>query len=162
MGLEIRWLFLGFVSASFTLEVAAGKADEPRPKYGPAATRLFHSREYLRKHDAPDFWALMPYYTAQRNDRSCSLASAVMVVNAARAHRVLRANEQLIMQSLIRLNSLCPHKGTFSWGNPPPQTGPSVLPAASVAANCSSERWCGAACCAPAASSPSIAMLDAP
>jgi hypothetical protein len=72
-------------------------ADEPTrlPKYGAGAVRLFDAREYLRTHEAPDFWALMPYYVSQPNDRSCSAASVAMLVNAVRADRTLWADEPL-------------------------------------------------------------------
>src|SRR5689334_11983414 len=39
---------------------------------------------YFRAHPAPNFWALAPHQLHQHTDSSCSLASAVMVLNAAR------------------------------------------------------------------------------
>lgn len=39
---------------------------------------------YVRRNPAPNFWALMPHQLHQHTDSSCSLASAVMVLNAAR------------------------------------------------------------------------------
>jgi hypothetical protein len=39
---------------------------------------------YVRQNPAPNFWALMPHQLHQHTDSSCSLASAVMVLNAAR------------------------------------------------------------------------------
>lgn len=41
-------------------------------------------QDYVRRHPAPGFWALMPHHIHQHTDSSCSLASAVMVLNAAR------------------------------------------------------------------------------
>jgi hypothetical protein len=71
-------------------------ADEPpRPKYGPAATRLYHAREFIRGHEAPDYWALTPYYAAQESDNSCSVAAVTMLVNALRAERALQAPDEL-------------------------------------------------------------------
>lgn len=95
---EILWraalLLLG--AAAGGGRSAATAADAPaRPKYGPAAVRLFQAREFVRRHEAPDFWALAPYYAAQPNAQSCSAASVAMVVNALRAARELRADEQL-------------------------------------------------------------------
>jgi hypothetical protein len=40
--------------------------------------------DYVRQNPAPNFWALMPHQLHQHTDSSCSLASAVMVLNAAR------------------------------------------------------------------------------
>lgn len=39
---------------------------------------------YVRQNPAPNFWALMPHQIHQHTDSSCSLASAVVVLNAAR------------------------------------------------------------------------------
>jgi hypothetical protein len=77
---------------------AATRADERKPKYGPLAVRLARSHEYMRESDAPDYWALSPYYAAQDDDRSCSVASAAMVLNAARAPRDLGAEDELVTQ----------------------------------------------------------------
>jgi hypothetical protein len=73
----------------------------PKPKYGPAATPLSRDSAWLREAPAPDFWVLAPYYAAQRDDRSCSLAAAAMVVNAARARRDLGAEDELATQEGI-------------------------------------------------------------
>ncbi len=82
---------------------AAEQEQEPKlqPKYGSQAVRLFHAREYLRTHDAPDFWALMPYYVHQFNERACSVASATMVVNALRAQVELTTADELITQGTL-------------------------------------------------------------
>jgi hypothetical protein len=47
-------------------------------------TPLANDNAYVRQHPAPNFWALMPHQLHQHTDSSCSLASAVMVLNAAR------------------------------------------------------------------------------
>lgn len=49
-----------------------------------ALTPLAHDNAYLRTNLAPNFWALMPHQLHQHTDSSCSLASATMVLNAAR------------------------------------------------------------------------------
>lgn len=84
----------------------SGHADPlPLPKYGPAgsplATPLSIDSTYFRNaaHLAPDFWALIPYYTGQNNSRSCSVASVAMVLNAFRRHLPLTSDDQLITQS---------------------------------------------------------------
>ena len=80
---------------------------EPKSKYGPEATVLSQSHEYFQKHAAPGFWSLIPYYQAQQDDRSCSVASVAMVVNAARVGKKLTADDELVTQSglLKRLQS---------------------------------------------------------
>lgn len=101
--------FFSFLVVLFTGVVAFGEkpdqASEPLPpKYGSQAVRLFHSHDYLRTHDAPDFWALMPYYVHQVNDRACSVASTSMVVNALRAQVELTTGDELITQRILLKN----------------------------------------------------------
>lgn len=78
---------------------------ETKPKYGPLghakATTLWASHGYFQtaKHPAPDFWALIPYYVPQQNEKSCSVASVSMVVNAARVGVALTADDKLALQS---------------------------------------------------------------
>lgn len=66
-----------------------------KPKYGPNATLLSKSHEYINSEKAPDYWALSPYYLPQQNGKSCSVASVTMVVNAARANMELTSDDQL-------------------------------------------------------------------
>ena len=68
-------------------------------KYGASAARLFDARTYVQKHDAPDYCALAPYYAAQQTDSGCSAAAAAMVVNALRAERTLKADQELATPS---------------------------------------------------------------
>ena len=72
-----------------------------RPKYGPGAVRLYEAREYVQRNPAPDFWALIPYYAAQPDDRSCSAASVCMLANALRVERSLGADEPLVTQAAL-------------------------------------------------------------
>jgi hypothetical protein len=90
-------LACGFV---FAVASAAEKTSV-QPKYGTHAVRLFHARDYLRENEAPDFWAIMPYYVHQFSERACSVASATMVVNAARAQAELSAADELITQGMM-------------------------------------------------------------
>ena len=78
---------------------AAFAADAPKPKYGPEATLLSASHDYIQKHAAPDYWALSPYYLPQQTDSACSLASVTMVVNAARMGKKLTADDELATQN---------------------------------------------------------------
>lgn len=100
-------IFLTTACSTPTIAPAASTGKSPkahesgsgaRAKYGPQATRLYHSQEYVRRHPAPDFWALIPYYISQQNGSSCSVASVTMVVNAARADRNLTVSDDLVTQ----------------------------------------------------------------
>jgi hypothetical protein len=105
-----------------SLSCQAAPAEEPpRPKYGQQARRLFLDREYLREHEAADFWALMGYYLPQRNDSSCSLASAVMVLNALRAAEALSAADEMVTQE-----SLLRRVGSPAWTERTADGGPGV------------------------------------
>lgn len=89
------------LAAQDTVQDAAKAAakSQVKPKYGEMATRLEDSHEYLRKNPAPDFWALISYYLPQRWEGACSLASVAMVVNAARVHDQLTADDKLATQA---------------------------------------------------------------
>ena len=96
--------------ALVALAMLAGLATDSRgedivtnsiPKYGSRATRLYHRQQYVRRAEAPDFWAMMPYYVSQFNERSCSVASATMVLNSIRATQELTADDELITQEQL-------------------------------------------------------------
>lgn len=76
-------------------------ADTAKPKYGNQAERLYNWHEYFKRASAPDFWALMPYYTPQLTEGSCSVAALQMVVNALRAPRALGAADELAHHDAI-------------------------------------------------------------
>lgn len=98
------------------------RAAEPeRPKYGPAAVRLYDRRDYIQRHPAPDFWALIPYYAPQHNDSSCSVASVAMLANALRANRALGANDELATPS-----DLLDRVQTEAWPRKVAADGPGV------------------------------------
>lgn len=94
-------LAIGLAGALLLAAMPSARGEDiapPRPKYGPQAVRLFDARAYIRGHETPDFWALMPYYVSQQNDESCSVACVVMLVNALRAERQLANDEELATQ----------------------------------------------------------------
>ena len=99
----LRNLRNSFLLASFLI-VFTVQADElvktsaPKPKFATSTVRLFQSQDYVRKHPAPDFWALMPYYLPQQDGAACGIASMSMIINAARAHQNLTASDALITQ----------------------------------------------------------------
>ncbi len=86
-------------------KVTPSKVQTQKSKYGPDAMPLSVSHEYFKGHDAPQFWALIPYYAPQQTGSSCSVAAATMVVNAARVGHVLRAEEPLATEAQVIKNS---------------------------------------------------------
>jgi hypothetical protein len=60
------------------------RAQEAKPKLGPDAVSVERSHAYLRRHAAPDFWRLGPYYVPQITGSACSVAAIAMLLNALR------------------------------------------------------------------------------
>lgn len=52
------------------------------PKYGKNASPLSKDHEFFKTAEALDFWALIPYYVPQLTDKSCSIATIAMLINA--------------------------------------------------------------------------------
>jgi hypothetical protein len=72
-----------------------------KPKYPAGTVPLHASHDYFQTHAAATYWTLAPYYIAQYNDVSCSLAAAVMVLNAARSNRPFFTTDALITQAAV-------------------------------------------------------------
>ncbi len=70
-------------------------------KYAPWVSLLREDSGYLRTAPAPAYWALAPYYVGQITETACSLASAVMVVNAGRANMARSVGTRLITQPAL-------------------------------------------------------------
>lgn len=70
-------------------------------KYPSGTVLLSTSHDYLREANAPDYWALSPYYTAQQTDSACSVATVAMILNAARAGQELKKEDELFTQNKI-------------------------------------------------------------
>jgi hypothetical protein len=54
----------------------------------------------LRTHEAPDYWALSPFYVPQLTNSACSLATVVTLVNALRGLPPL-ARDDLVTQAAL-------------------------------------------------------------
>jgi hypothetical protein len=67
--------------------VSTVSADTVKSKFGPDAVPLPQAVDYLRQHEAPDYWALSVYYVPQATSSACSVASIAMVINALRGLR---------------------------------------------------------------------------
>jgi len=59
-------------------------AAAPTPKLGADAVPLTRDHAYLRSAEAPDYWAMSPFYVSQQTDSACSLASMVVAMNTLR------------------------------------------------------------------------------
>ena len=81
------------------MPVQNGQTRSIKPKYGFEAVLLSSSHEFIQHSPAPDFWAINPYYVGQQTDSACSLATAVMIVNAARVGLAMKSDEELASQS---------------------------------------------------------------
>ncbi|WP_448187879.1 phytochelatin synthase family protein [Azospirillum sp. sgz301742] len=89
--------------ASGSLAVFAqvpAQSERMQAKYGPDAVPITQDNEYLRTHDAPDYWTLNPYYVAQETGAACSVASVAMMINALRG-LPMHASEQLVTQMSV-------------------------------------------------------------
>jgi hypothetical protein len=75
--------------------------DVPTAKYAPWVTLLSEDSTYLRRGPAPAYWALAPHYVGQITDCACSLASATMLVNAARRRAAREAGSKLVTQTML-------------------------------------------------------------
>lgn len=71
---------------------------EPRPKYPPWLTLLRDDPGHIQRSPALSYWALSAFHIGQFTDSCCSLATAVMLLNAARGPRQLQAGEKLVTQ----------------------------------------------------------------
>lgn len=69
-----------------------------RPKYAPWLTLLRDDPSHIRQSPAASYWAMAPYHIGQFTDTCCSLATAVMLVNAARGSAGLEAGDKLATQ----------------------------------------------------------------
>ena len=92
MGIRLFCVFLALVGAKLSF------AGSPQPKYGLGTTRIIQDHDFFVKNKAPDYWSLSPYYLAQRDGSSCSLASFTMVMNALRSNQSLGASDKLVTQ----------------------------------------------------------------
>lgn len=103
------WSRTGRVAAAILLAFAIihpGLAQSPsaetaKPKLGPHATPIQQSHEYLRTHEAPDYWALSPFYVPQVTSSACSLATIATLINALRGLPPL-GEDKLVTQEALR------------------------------------------------------------
>lgn len=94
-------LFL--VTSIFTSFTRAGTnlqdTQTDTPKYASGVESISHSHQYIQQNEALLYWKLSPYYLSQLTDSSCSVATATMIVNAARSGQTFTANQPLATQT---------------------------------------------------------------
>ncbi len=89
--------------------IAAGavpaSAEDAKLKFGPLATPITApgATDYLRSAPAPDYWSLSPFYVPQTTSSNCSLATAVMAVNALRGVPAVAERPILTQATLLDL-----------------------------------------------------------
>jgi hypothetical protein len=90
--------------APLSLSLLAGVAaaeDAAKPKLGPAAIPITADHAYLNKADAPDYWAISPFYIHQQTSSACSLASVTIAVNAMRGLPALSEDTLVTQDNLL-------------------------------------------------------------
>jgi hypothetical protein len=95
---RVAGLCLGIWLASAA--VGTISADTTKSKFSPDALPLPQAVDYLRQHEAPDYWALSVYYVPQATSSACSVASIAMVINALRG-LPSEATEALVTQAAL-------------------------------------------------------------
>lgn len=82
------------------------RAETDTPKYAFGVESISHSHQYIQQNQALLYWKLSPYYLPQLTDSSCSVATATMIVNAARSGQTFTTNQPLATQKdlLQRVN----------------------------------------------------------
>jgi len=115
-----RLLWVGLPALLVLVVGWAGSAQEAAHKLGPDAIPIGASHDYLRGHEAPDFWALSPYYAGQSTDSACSVAAVAMVVNALRGLPP-HASEPLVTQKALLVAAASP-----GWSEETAEGGPGV------------------------------------
>jgi hypothetical protein len=70
-------------------------------KYADWVRLLSEDNAHLRRSPALGYWRLAPHYVCQITDCACSLASAVMVLNAVRGARLREPGSMMVTQELL-------------------------------------------------------------
>ena len=76
-------------------------ATTPAPKLGAHMAAITTDNAYLRSAEAPDYWALSPFYLAQQTNAACSLASMAVAMNMLRGLPANAADALITQDSLL-------------------------------------------------------------
>ena len=93
-----RYAFLLSLIINFSTAISASSQSTQQPLYVRGVESIIQSHQYLQQNPSWTYWKVSPYYLAQRNESSCSLASVTMLVNAARNNHTLIADQPLATQ----------------------------------------------------------------
>ena len=99
---HVRRALLGL--AVLLASAAFGHADDDtpvKPKFGPDAITIQQSHYYFRAHDAPDYWALSPYYVPQLTGSGCTVASIATLMNVVLGLPPLGSDKLVTQESLL-------------------------------------------------------------
>lgn len=101
MARHVTAALLAILVATAIAHADSLQADATKPKFGPDAIPIQQSHEYMRTHEAPDYWRLSPYYIPQMSSSACSLATVATLINALRGLPPL-ASDMLVTQTTLR------------------------------------------------------------
>lgn len=92
----------------------------PTPKLGADAVPLTADHAYLKSADAPDYWAMSPFYLPQQTNAACSLAAMAVAMNTLIG---LPANAE---DTLVTQDNLLELVGDQRWADQAQEDGDGV------------------------------------
>ncbi|MEQ8265042.1 phytochelatin synthase family protein [Pseudohaliea sp.] len=95
-------------------------ATAPTPKLAADMTPVTTDNAFLRSAEAPDYWAMSPFYLAQQTNAACSLASMAVAMNT------LRGLPALAKETLVTQDSLLAAVADPDWNRQAAQDGDGV------------------------------------
>ncbi len=72
-----------------------------KPKYPQDIKPLSKDHAFFRKESAPDYWSLISHYRPQLTGRSCSIASANIILNALWSKKTLTSEDKLFNEETV-------------------------------------------------------------
>ncbi len=117
-GYRLRPIF--FAVAAVLAATATFALAQDKPKFGPDAVPVTVDNAYLKKADAPDYWAMAPFYLPQQTSSACSLASVAVAVNTLRGLPP-KSDDKLVTQ-----NGLLETVGLDKWRDQAKEEGEGV------------------------------------
>lgn len=90
-----------FLNTSYSYNTITISDNIKQPRYAKGIVSIIQDHSYLRKHKAPFYWKISPYYLPQLTDSSCSIATATMVINALRIPQMRYANQKLATSASV-------------------------------------------------------------
>lgn len=91
--------FLAHWPLMVTATAVAETTAELKLRYVPGVVTLAQSHEYIKKHEAPTYWKMSPFYIGQQTGSSCSLASSTILVNTVQSKNLIYANYHMATEN---------------------------------------------------------------